>query len=534
MGGEFGMGHLPLNGEYQGAGTAAFNHVQPQQHQPSHQIHQQFQQPQSKQLQHQYNQPYFTESDYQLGFSQQQNQRYSQQYARQHPEQQRQYDPQNAYGKPNFQQQQYLGVQFHVRQNLHPAAQPGMMRQGPQPPNKTNLLPIFGSTAGQGFNQPQSKPSGYPMEQQYPMSSEQQFAYQPQYGHTHRNRGSNAPSHQPHPIYGTRDENPQVKEFQTYESSLKLASAPELPQPLYDFSTFVEDVLLQILQPMRHAGSGFKYDPDFAGYIENVLQTTDVSRSMVLLALKYISMLSSKPGFRYSPGTEKNIIIFGLMLANKILDDHTFTNRTWSEVSKISLVDLNNYEIQFLNLLGHNSFIIPRDEFLNWVTSLQKYYREKKAPSSLVPIQPTRQPSSLRHKQEIMPTQSDRTYLHPPGVDPYPAMRTASLATAADGFIMARSSTGPPPMGQMYSSIPPAQNRNPTFTYTQAPGPPFSESQQIKLENVEDEVVQDHLDSVSDATITALSTPYQKSGGLARTSAADVHPSYQGNLLYPS
>lgn len=36
------------------------------------------------------------------------------------------------------------------------------------------------------------------------------------------------------------------------------------------------------------------------------------------------------------------------MLANKILDDHTYTNKTWSDVSGLPLVMLNDAEMEFL------------------------------------------------------------------------------------------------------------------------------------------------------------------------------------------
>lgn len=36
------------------------------------------------------------------------------------------------------------------------------------------------------------------------------------------------------------------------------------------------------------------------------------------------------------------------MLANKILDDHTYTNKTWSEVSGLPLNVLNGAEEEFL------------------------------------------------------------------------------------------------------------------------------------------------------------------------------------------
>lgn len=45
------------------------------------------------------------------------------------------------------------------------------------------------------------------------------------------------------------------------------------------------------------------------------------------------------------------------MLANKTLDDHTYTNKTWSDVTGLSLPALNEGEIEFLQGLEFNLFV---------------------------------------------------------------------------------------------------------------------------------------------------------------------------------
>ncbi|KAI8620556.1 hypothetical protein BC830DRAFT_1098806 [Chytriomyces sp. MP71] len=149
---------------------------------------------------------------------------------------------------------------------------------------------------------------------------------------------------------------PNAPPSATLSEALHLSCGPDLPSQTPGFATFVTHALLDILggkvtnqgKPAIVTKSTDSSFGDLNLYVENVLQTTDVSRAMTMLALKYISMLCAESSFRFETGTEKNIIIFGLMLANKILDDHTFTNRTWSDVSKISLEDLNLFEVREL------------------------------------------------------------------------------------------------------------------------------------------------------------------------------------------
>lgn len=102
-----------------------------------------------------------------------------------------------------------------------------------------------------------------------------------------------------------------------------------------------------------------------------------VSQSVVVLALYFISKLQGKHLIVANAGSEYKLTIVSrtflpffcspfltnlnlnaicyltteqasLMLANKILDDHTYTNKTWSDVSGLPLVMLNDAEMEFL------------------------------------------------------------------------------------------------------------------------------------------------------------------------------------------
>lgn len=66
-----------------------------------------------------------------------------------------------------------------------------------------------------------------------------------------------------------------------------------------------------------------------------------------------------------------------LMLANKILDDHTYTNKTWSEVSGLPLQALNEGEIEFLQGLDF-SLYVSQTTYNAWLELLERPDVKKK------------------------------------------------------------------------------------------------------------------------------------------------------------
>lgn len=60
------------------------------------------------------------------------------------------------------------------------------------------------------------------------------------------------------------------------------------------------------------------------------------------------------------------------MLANKFHDDHTFTNKTWSDVSGMKLYELDIMELEFLDALEFRLFV-REAEFDSWRTGLLSF-----------------------------------------------------------------------------------------------------------------------------------------------------------------
>ncbi|KAG2237654.1 hypothetical protein BDF21DRAFT_378191 [Thamnidium elegans] len=118
--------------------------------------------------------------------------------------------------------------------------------------------------------------------------------------------------------------------------------------------------------PLGDHSLSYTASPAFKKFCYQVLTATQLQESAVYLSLKYIAiLLQSNPSIEGAEGSEYRLFIVALMLANKFLDDNTFTNKTWSDVSGMKVRDLNIMEAEFLEALEYNLFV-RKDDYDNW------------------------------------------------------------------------------------------------------------------------------------------------------------------------
>ncbi|KAI9251568.1 cyclin-domain-containing protein [Sporodiniella umbellata] len=114
-----------------------------------------------------------------------------------------------------------------------------------------------------------------------------------------------------------------------------------------------------------------KRQTTFKHFIQKVLEATQLTSPCVFMAFYYIRKLRSVyPKMQVSTGSEIRLFITALILANKYLEDSTFTNKTWSSVSGISVQELNIMEMEFLSELDFN-LCISEKQFNKWVMQCQ-------------------------------------------------------------------------------------------------------------------------------------------------------------------
>ncbi|RDB27298.1 Cyclin-U4-3 [Hypsizygus marmoreus] len=111
--------------------------------------------------------------------------------------------------------------------------------------------------------------------------------------------------------------------------------------------------------------------PTFVQFMQKLLETTQVSQSVIVLSLHYIYRLKDRNRFTPAqPGSEFRIAVAGLMMANKFLDDNTYTNKTWSEVSGIDLSEINRMEREFLMGVDFNLYV-DKATYESWLNLLK-------------------------------------------------------------------------------------------------------------------------------------------------------------------
>ncbi|GAA5912690.1 uncharacterized protein JCM6883_006205 [Sporobolomyces salmoneus] len=116
----------------------------------------------------------------------------------------------------------------------------------------------------------------------------------------------------------------------------------------------------------------------FVMFCHDVLTTTQVAHSVVILALLFVSRLKQRNSIKGSPGSEFRLAVTGLMLANKVLDDNTYTARTWSQVSSLELKPLVEGEAEFLKGLNWSLHVTER-EFRSFLKLLEGHVAARNA-----------------------------------------------------------------------------------------------------------------------------------------------------------
>ncbi|WOO84672.1 uncharacterized protein LOC62_06G008189 [Vanrija pseudolonga] len=139
----------------------------------------------------------------------------------------------------------------------------------------------------------------------------------------------------------------------------------------------------------RHAIDPGQLQPNvaFRQFVFSVLHSTQVSFSVTILALMYtykykkIMALGQRLPYKHEV-SEAQGFVTGLMLANKYLDDNTYTNTTWAQFLGIPVKDVNEYELDWLDALKFNLYVGP-DDFENWRSMLDAHVRSRERGDAL-------------------------------------------------------------------------------------------------------------------------------------------------------
>ncbi|KAH6625433.1 hypothetical protein C7974DRAFT_201246 [Boeremia exigua] len=155
-------------------------------------------------------------------------------------------------------------------------------------------------------------------------------------------------------------------------------SSKVLNQVVADSKSPIQHV--QALVPDAIPTSGFRK------WVATILTTTQVAQNVILLALLFVWKLKqTNPSVKGKPGSEYRLLTVALMLGNKFLDDNTYTNKTWAEVSGISVQEVHIMEVEFLSNMRY-SLYTSKEKWEAWHKVLGKfgtfYDRARKVPAA--------------------------------------------------------------------------------------------------------------------------------------------------------
>lgn len=146
---------------------------------------------------------------------------------------------------------------------------------------------------------------------------------------------------------------------------------------------YVAEMAVELVTP-RSAISGA-----FRKFCSQILSSTRLPKTTILLGMNYLSKrvngLKMTSNFHPHEGQVWRMLTIALLLGSKFLDDNTFQNRSWSEVSGIPVAELNKLEADWLMGINWNLFVnLDKSEDYNaWLGNWSDWVSRKKMAQTL-------------------------------------------------------------------------------------------------------------------------------------------------------
>ncbi|KAI6084485.1 hypothetical protein F4821DRAFT_169346 [Hypoxylon rubiginosum] len=141
---------------------------------------------------------------------------------------------------------------------------------------------------------------------------------------------------------------------------------------------YVADMTVRVVLPKSTVAGSFRK------FVNQILTSTRLPSTTILLGMNYlakrVNMLSASGPFNPTDGQMWKMLTVALLLGSKFLDDNTFQNRSWSDVSGIHVSDLNTMENEWLKHIGWSLYVnLDQSQDYNaWLKSWKDWEENKK------------------------------------------------------------------------------------------------------------------------------------------------------------
>ncbi|KAI4251697.1 MAG: hypothetical protein LQ352_004703 [Teloschistes flavicans] len=166
-----------------------------------------------------------------------------------------------------------------------------------------------------------------------------------------------------------------------YEMKQMTEFVVEMAQGMYDL--YESRICLADIDIIRSVNPKASVAPAFRKYVLQILSSTRLPSSTILLGLHYLatrmSLLSAKGRYPTAGRQIYHMLTTALLLGSKFLDDNTFQNRSWSEVSNIPVKELNELELDWLVTINWNMHVDPEDPqgLTLWLSHWKRWQAER-------------------------------------------------------------------------------------------------------------------------------------------------------------
>lgn len=161
---------------------------------------------------------------------------------------------------------------------------------------------------------------------------------------------------------------PPIKTEEEKEKPVGGVSA-YLDYEISDMADFVSQVASGC-EPKNSFFSIATPSPAFRKFVFQILTSTRLPSSTILLGLEY---LQNRPRSKEMYKT----LTVALLLASKFLDDNTFQNRSWAEVTGIPVLELNSMEAEWLAAIDWRLHRADTTKFEAWRANWKQWLCNK-------------------------------------------------------------------------------------------------------------------------------------------------------------
>ena len=276
-----------------------------------------------------------------------------------------------------------------------------------------------------------------------------------------------------HPEPKPKEEKPTggVAAHLDYDMNLMASFVAEMSQGMY--AMFTSGFHVADIDLMRSVTPGTQPTAQFRKYVSQILSSTRLPSSTIMLGMFYLAsrmkIVSARGDDIKSSGTVYRMLTTCLLLGSKFLDDNTFQNRSWAEVSSIPVQELNRMELQWLE--GFNWTIhgpmYDRDEgFFMWIEHWHAYEEKAEIAKAKEIQKVTPIETDIRRSQSL----KQQPLMSPEGPIPPQYQRASQYDTQ---WVRPLISEYSPPSAPHSGPATPNYYSNGPWSFAQAP-PPYS------------------------------------------------------------